>query len=123
MPIYQEQDADLFEAHGSRFASLVSTRRGGEGLCVWRVEVPAGLAGVPHRPSREEVLIVRDGELLVEIEGAERSLGPGDVVHVPSGSLFRIDGGPDGASAWVATTAGLEAELPDGSRIAPPWAQ
>ncbi len=39
-----------------------------------------------------------------------------------AGSELRVDSGPDGASAWVTTTAGLEAVTADGTRISPPWA-
>jgi hypothetical protein len=41
---------------------------------------------------------------------------------VPAGSELCVDTGPAGASAWVTTTVGLEAVMPDGSRFAPPWA-
>lgn len=34
-----------------------------------------------------------------------------------------VDAGPDGATAWVTTTAGREAVTADGTKIAPPWAQ
>jgi hypothetical protein len=30
--------------------------------------------------------------------------------------------GAAGATAWITTTPGLEAVMPDGTRLAPPWA-
>jgi quercetin dioxygenase-like cupin family protein len=46
----------------------------------------------------------------------------GDVIVVPAGAVLRIDNpGAGQASAWVTTSVGLEAVLPDGSRIQPPW--
>lgn len=123
MPVLRPADAASFETHGSHFASYVAPSRGGSQLCAWLLTVPAGLVGVAHRPSREEVLLVLDGELRVTLDGDATTAHPGDVVLVPAGSEFRVDAGPAGATAWVTTTPGLEAVTSDGTRISPPWAQ
>lgn len=123
MPVVRPADATLFETHGSSFSSYVAPFRGSSQLCAWRLDVPAGLEGVPHRPSREEVLLVLDGELHVTLDGERTKVRPGEVVLVPVGSELCVDGGPTGASAWVTTTPGLEAVTANGSRITPPWAQ
>lgn len=70
----------------------------------------------------EEVLLVLAGELQVTLDGLATALHFGDVVLVPAGSDLRVDAGPDGATAWVTTTPGLEAVTADGTKIAPPWA-
>lgn len=123
MPVVRAADAALFETHGSRFSSYAAPSRGSGQLCAWRLDVPAGLDGVAHRPSREEVLLVLDGVLHVTLDGDTTDADPGDVIVVPANSELRVDGGPTGASAWVTTTAGLEAVTADGSRIVPTWAQ
>lgn len=123
MPVFHIEDAALFEVHGSRFHSFVSTSRGSTELCAWRLEVPPKLAGVAHRPTRDEVLLVLDGELILTLDGVRTVLRTGDVALVPAKSELRVDGGPAGATAWVTTTPGLEAITADGSRITPPWAQ
>ena len=47
---------------------------------------------------------------------------PGDAIVVPPGSSLRVDNpGDEPASAWVTTSAGLEAVLADGTRLSPPW--
>lgn len=122
MPFYREAEASPFERHGSRFLSYVAPARGSSQLCAWRLEIPAGLQGVAHRPTREEVLLVLDGELQVTLDGLSTELHSGDVALVPADSELRIDAGPAGATAWVTTTPGLQAVLADGSRISPPWA-
>ena len=122
MPVIRPTEAVSFETHGSRFQSYVSPSRGSQQLCAWQLTVPADLVGVAHRPTREEVLLVLDGELVVTLDGDHTTLHRGDVVLVPAGSEFRVDSGPDGASAWVTTTPGLEAVTADGTRISPPWA-
>ncbi|MFI5936551.1 cupin domain-containing protein [Actinoplanes sp. NPDC051494] len=91
-------------------------------MCAWRLEVEAGVAGVPHRVSKEEVLLGLTGELTATIDGRAERLRAGDVVLVPAGSTFGIDnssGGP--ASAWVTTSVGLTATLDSGEAISPPW--
>jgi quercetin dioxygenase-like cupin family protein len=114
-------DVDVFETHGVRFSSYVRPSRGSDQLCTWRVDVPAGLRGAPHRPSREEVICCVDGELTITLDGTEHQLRPGDVAYVPSGSEIRLDGGPDGGVALTTTLAGLEATMSDGSQFRPPW--
>jgi quercetin dioxygenase-like cupin family protein len=122
VPVLRSADAAVHEAHGSRFTSYVAPTRGSRDLAAWRLDVPAGLRGVAHRPTREEVLLVLTGRLHLTLDGAEHHLEPGDVALVPAHSEIRVGAGPHGASAWVTTTPGLEATLPDGSRFAPPWA-
>ena len=123
MPVVRSADAVPFETHGSRFLSYVSPAKGSSELCAWQLTVPAGLRGVAHRPSREEVLLVLDGELHVTLDGTGSELTRGDAVLVPAGCELRVDAGPAGATAWVSTTPGLEAVTADGTRIVPPWAQ
>jgi quercetin dioxygenase-like cupin family protein len=122
MPIFSQHDAVEHQAHGSSFRSYVAPSRGSTQLCAWRLEVPAGLRGVAHRPTREEVLLLLEGELQITLDGAPGRLGPGDVALVPAGSELRVDGGANAATAWVTTTRGLEAVIADGTRITPPWA-
>lgn len=123
MPVFRAAEGDPFETHGSRFLCYVAPSRGSTELCAWRLDVPADLRGVDHRPSREEVLLVLDGELQVTLDGVRSALHRGDVALVPANSELRVDAGIDGATAWVTTTPGLEAVTADGARITPPWAQ
>jgi quercetin dioxygenase-like cupin family protein len=123
MPIIRPGDAQLFETHGSRFASYVAPSRGSVELCAWRLDVPAGLPGVAHRPNREEVLLILSGELRVTLDGETSTTTVGDVIVVPANSELTVDGGRSDASAWVTTTPGLKALTADSARIVPPWAR
>ena len=123
MPVFSASDAVLFDTHGSRFAAYVAPSRGSRQLCGWRLDVPPGLAGAPHRPSREEILLVLSGGLAVTLDGERSQVTAGDVVLVPAGTELQVDGGPEGAALWVTTTPGLEARLADGSTLRPPWAR
>ena len=122
MPVIHPAEIAVHQVHGSTFSSFVAPSRGSTQLCAWQLRVPAGLTGAAHRPTREEVLLVLDGDLTITLDATATDLVAGDVVLVPAGSELRVDGGTSDATAWVTSTPGLEAVMADGSRIAPPWA-
>ena len=123
MPVFHSADVEPFLMHGSTFESVVRSARGGTDLCAWRLTVGPGVVGTSHRPSHEEVMLVLDGELTVHLDDDPAVARRGDVVLIPAQAQLRVDGGPDGAVAWVTTTAGLTATTPDGQVLTPPWAQ
>ena len=123
MTIIAAGAAERFTIHGSTFDSFVRTGRGSAQLCAWRLTVPGGTVGMPHRPSHEEVLLVLAGDLTARIDGVSTPVTVGDVIVVPAGADFCVDSGPEGATAWVTTTAGLTATTADGQELRPPWAQ
>ena len=122
MPIIRATEAVTYTVHGSSFDSYVAPARFESQICAWQVEVPANLEGSPHRPTRDEVLRVLTGQLVLTLDGETTALSAGDVALVPAGSELALSGGPEGGTAWVSTTPGLEAVMGDGSRLAPPWA-
>ena len=126
MPVIHAADAVAHDMHGSRFTSYAAPARGSAELCAWRLDVPPGRAGTAHTVSREEILLVLGGTLVVTLgdglDAAGAACRAGDAVVVPPGSSVRVDNpGDEPASAWVTTSVGLEAVLPDGSRLSPPW--
>lgn len=125
MTVVRAADAVVHDLHGARFTAYATPAHGSRELRAWRLQLPAGSTGVPHTVSREEVLLVLDGALQVSLDGRPAQAATvGDAVVVPPGSLLRIDNAGGGtATAWVTTSAGMEATLPDGSRITPPWAR
>jgi quercetin dioxygenase-like cupin family protein len=50
-----------------------------------------------HHAASEELYSMLDGGAVVEIDGDERLIGPGDTVLIPPGARHRIVAGPDGA--------------------------
>jgi mannose-6-phosphate isomerase-like protein (cupin superfamily) len=122
VPIVREPDAVQHRLHGSTFHSFAAPATGSRELCAWRLEVAGGTEGVAHRVTREEVFLLLSGELQVALDGVSGRLTPGEVVLVPAGAELRVDNTSAApATAWVTTSVGLEATLPDGSMISPPW--
>jgi quercetin dioxygenase-like cupin family protein len=71
--------------------------------------MPPGAGAPPHRHTKEaETLLVRAGELRVEVEGEERTLGPGAAVFLPQGSLHQFLSEGGAIVDVVAVPAGLE---------------
>jgi quercetin dioxygenase-like cupin family protein len=122
MPIVQAEQADVHALHGSTFSAYLSPSRGSSELCAWRVEIAPTTTGVAHRLGREDVFYVLDGQPRMTIDDVPSQLAAGDAVAVPAGATLRVDNdSAEPASLWVTTSVGFDAELPDGSRMAPPW--
>lgn len=124
MAVYRGSEAVAHRMDGVTFHAYASPSNGSRELCAWRVEIASGVTGSPHRVGRDEVLMVLAGELSITLDGVPARIAAGDVVVIPAGSEFQAgNDGPVTAAAWVTTSAGFEATLPDGTRLTPPWAR
>jgi len=122
MPVIRPSEALVHEMHGARFVSYATPRTGSKELCAWRGEIPAGTKAPAHTVSREEILHVLDGELLVTLDDQTARVTVGDTLIINPGATLAVENpGDRTAVTWVTTSIGLEAELADGTRIAPPW--
>ncbi|MDQ1020731.1 mannose-6-phosphate isomerase-like protein (cupin superfamily) [Streptomyces afghaniensis] len=96
---------------------------GGEGLCAWRGEIPAGLKAPARTVSREEIFHLLDGELLIILHDRTERITAGDTLIINPGATLTVENPTDRtAYSWATTSIGLEARLADGTRIVPPWA-
>ncbi|MFE0356792.1 cupin domain-containing protein [Streptomyces nigra] len=124
MPVVRPSEAVVHEMHGARFVSYATPLTGSRELCAWRGEVPAGTRAPAHTVSKEEILHVLDGGLRVTLDGETTDVTAGDTLIVNAGATLTVENpGTRSAITWVTTLVGLEAELADGTRIAPPWAR
>ncbi|MGY4983807.1 cupin domain-containing protein [Streptomyces sp. 900105755] len=123
MPVVRSAEATTHEIHGARFVSYATPRTGSKELCAWRGEIPAGTRAPAHTVNREEILHLLVGELLITVDGRTDRVRAGDTVIVNPGATLAVENPTDHtALTWVTTSVGLEAELADGSRLVPPWA-
>ncbi|MBL1107705.1 cupin domain-containing protein [Streptomyces sp. 5-8] len=123
MPVVRSSEAVTHEIHGARFVSYATPLTGSKELCAWRGEIPAGTEAPAHTVSREEIFLLLVGELLMTLDGRTERISAGDTVIVNPGSTLAVENPTDHtAISWVTTSIGLEAQLADGTRITPPWA-
>lgn len=124
MPVIRANEGTDYPMHGATFTAYAHADTGSAELCAWNCRLPAGQAGVEHRISKEEVFLVRGGSPRIAVDGESSPLSAGDVVVAPAGSMLRVDNpGSQDADLWVTTSAGLSAQLADGSSLTPPWAR
>ncbi|MFF7259999.1 cupin domain-containing protein [Streptomyces sp. NPDC008159] len=123
MPVVRSSDAVTHEIHGARFVSYATPRTGSRELAAWRGEIPAGTKAPAHTVTKEEILHLLDGELLITLDGRTERVGAGDTLIINAGATLTVENPTaETAVTWVTTSLGLEAELADGTRIVPPWA-
>ncbi|WP_328431223.1 cupin domain-containing protein [Streptomyces sp. NBC_00453] len=123
MPVIRTSDAVTHEIHGARFVSYATPLSGSKELCAWRGEIPPGSEAPVHTVTREEIFHLLVGELFITLDGCTDRITAGDTVIVNPGATLGVENRTDQtAISWVTTSIGLEAELADGTRITPPWA-
>ncbi|MGP4088445.1 cupin domain-containing protein [Streptomyces sp. KR55] len=123
MPVIRSSDAVTHEIHGARFVSYATPLAGSKELCAWRGEIPPRTKAPAHTVTREEIFHLLIGELVITLDGRTDRVLAGDTVIINPGSTLAVENPTDRtAISWVTTSIGLEAELADGTRIVPPWA-
>ena len=82
---------EVVELMGDRIEVHVTGADSGGAVCVC-VDFPSpGFRLVPHRHRNEsETIHIVEGTFAFVLEGEERTLGPGDTVHVPKGAVHAI---------------------------------
>ena len=123
MHVTRASDAETFELPGVRFTSLAAPRLGSHQICLWQLNVDAGLdTPQAHTIDRDEVFVVIEGRVRLTPEGTE--LKAGDAAIVPAGSPIQLANASEGpAVLHVAIQAGFSATMADGTPVGtPPWA-
>ena len=123
MHVTRAADAETFELPGVRFTSLAAPRLGSAQICLWQLNVDAGLdTPQAHMLDCDEVFVVIEGRIRLTPEGAE--LKTGDAAVVPAGSPIQLATTSDEpAVLHVAIQAGFSATMADGTPVGnPPWA-
>ena len=123
MHVIHASDTETFELPGLRFTPLAAPRLGSNQICLWQLNVAAGMdSPQAHTLDRDEVFVVIEGRVRLTPEGAE--LKAGDAAIVPAGSPIQLANASQGpAVLHVAIQAGFAATMADGTPVGtPPWA-
>ncbi|RZQ59301.1 cupin domain-containing protein [Amycolatopsis suaedae] len=112
-----------FERGEFRFRPLAVPSTGSTELAVWEIEAGPGAAGETHSVSREEIFVVRAGEVVATIGGEQRRLAEGQVLVVQPREEFALaNPGERTALLTACSSRGVRAHL-GGNTIDPPWAR
>lgn len=123
MPVLAAPTGPTHTLGDTSFTSLATPSLGSTDVSVWRVRIPAGPPGVPHRLTREEVFVVLEGRAAVELAGRRSEVGTGGVVIVPPHTDFSLAAaGDEPLHALCVLPTGGQALMPGGEPFTPPWA-
>jgi quercetin dioxygenase-like cupin family protein len=102
-------------ADGLRKAVLVGEEGGGGNLAIRKFTLAAGGEVPRHTNAVEHEQYVLSGEYVVGIDDEEYTVGPGDAVHVPAGTVhwYRNEGDEKGAFICAVPSGDDEIELVD----------
>jgi len=89
MPFYRF-DRLPQEAISPHYSSATGGTVTGERIEVGLYRMAASTGAAPHRHPNEQIIYVLEGRLEAEVGGERRTVGPGDVIHVPSNIVHTI---------------------------------
>lgn len=123
MPVLPRFDAPTFSLPGISFTTLSSPRRGARENAVWEVTVEPGVAGSPHRLTREETFVALEGSAVVEVDGQRHELAAGSALVVAAGQTLALSNTAlQPFRALAVFPVGGQAVIGDGPAFTPPWA-
>jgi len=95
-------------ANGSDSRNLVrGLLKSGEAVAVHESLQPAGVAPVPqHVIQHSELIVVCEGTVAFEHGDRSETVGPGDVIYVPTGTMHRLRNTGAGTARYVVLAIG-----------------
>ena len=85
---------NLYELEDIKIGPDYSTAHGGwvpgERLQVLLYNKAKGTGSRPHRHPNEQFIFVMEGRARATVEGQEKVVGPGEIVHMPANSLHNV---------------------------------
>lgn len=96
----------------------------GSDLAVWRLEMQPGAAGPLHTVDVEQVVILLEGELKLDVNGATTDLLPDGSKVLPANIPRQLTNVSSGSAvAIVCSHSGARASTSDRTGVAIPWAE
>jgi quercetin dioxygenase-like cupin family protein len=72
---------------GEKYATTNGAWVDGERIIFGKLSIPAGTGADPHSHPNEQFIIILGGQARIIIEGEERVVGEGDMIHIPVGAV------------------------------------
>lgn len=119
MPFYNpsEMKRDLAGASYSTSEGVWAT---GERMLFGVIDKPAGTGSRPHRHPNEQFILVHKGRLQAMIEGEERLVNTGEIIHIPANALHSMVATDDEDVVFIVakdTAWGIEGVPEDRSEV------
>lgn len=117
-------DARRIETPNALMRTYASPSAGGAGLAVWRTDMAPGASGPLHRVGTEQVVVVLEGRLGAEVDGAAHVLEAGDAIVLDAGCQRRLSNPGDAPVVTLAVSRpGATATVGDAEPVPIPWAR
>jgi quercetin dioxygenase-like cupin family protein len=123
MPLIAAPDAPTFTLPGIEFTGLAAPSRGAVETAVWIVQIAPGTPAVPHRLTREEVIVALQGRARATLDGVEHELEAGGALIVPASTDLALANPYDAPFRAVAVLPVGGAAVVGSDTFVPPWAQ
>jgi probable rRNA maturation factor len=81
----------LTDKVGRKICEVLGVADGHDDMSVAWLMLPAGCPGVEERNDYTEIVIVLSGKGLASIDGEAGEVGAGHSIHIPRGSLWRLE--------------------------------
>ena len=123
MTLILAENAPRFDIPDVQFTGFASPSRGASENSVWRVRIAAGSAGVPHRLTREEILVAISGNARATLGGKTFDFPAGATLIVPPETDFALaNPGSEPFEAIAVLPVGGAARIGGDAPFTPPWA-
>jgi quercetin dioxygenase-like cupin family protein len=92
-------------------------------VAVWRTEMAPGSAGPVHSVDVDQVVVVVEGVLVAELDGAQEEIATGDSVLLAAGAERRLVAGHGGVVTLTSSVPGGTARAGGAEPVPVPWAR
>ncbi len=99
---YNPSDMENLEA-GTGYSTANGSWVDGERIIFGEIRIPAGTRAEPHTHPNEQFIYVLSGRCRMVIEGEEKTVGKGELIHIPAEAVHSAD--VVGDEDWVFVTA------------------
>ena len=122
MPKIDNSTPPRFEIPGVTFSGIAAPSRGSAENGIWRAVLAPGHAGLPHKMTREEIVVALSGQGRVRIGQASVTLIAGDAFAVPAFTEFALEcAGAEPFEAMVVLPTGGRAIVGTEEPFQPAW--
>ncbi len=119
MPFYNPKEMKYASA-GASYSTSEGVWATGERMMFGIIDKPAGTGSRPHRHPNEQFILVHQGRLKATIEGEQKTVNTGEIIHIPPNALHSMVATDDEDVIFIVakdTSWGIEGVPEDQSEV------